>query len=50
MVKNGLFPVKTFTRVHAQGDHQTKSVYLRTTVKYLKPNWYLHKICCRVYI
>ena len=28
--------LKHLLEFHAQGDHQTKSVYLRTTVKYLK--------------
>ena len=37
MVRNCLFTVKTLLEFHAQRDPQTEGVYIKTTVKYLKP-------------
>lgn len=37
MVKMVYLQLKHLLEFHAQGDHQTKSVCLRTRVKYLKP-------------
>ena len=38
--------LKHLLEFHAQGDHQTKSVSLRTTIRYLKPKAIYIKLSC----